>query len=45
VDAIFTEVHENPDQAPCDGPSSLTPSTFESVLADVLNIRRALGQR
>ena len=25
VDAVFMEVHENPELAPCDGPSSLTP--------------------
>ena len=44
IDALFTEVHEDPDHAPCDGPSSLTPALFESVLRDVLAIRRALGQ-
>jgi 2-dehydro-3-deoxyphosphooctonate aldolase (KDO 8-P synthase) len=42
VDALFTEVHEAPDSAPCDGPCSLTPALFESTLREVLAIRRAL---
>ncbi len=42
IDALFTEVHENPDAAPCDGPCSLTFELFEETLHDVLAIRRAL---
>ena len=42
VDALFTEVHENPEVAPCDGPCSLTFELFEETLSDVLAIRRAL---
>ncbi|HMK71697.1 MAG TPA: 3-deoxy-8-phosphooctulonate synthase [Myxococcaceae bacterium] len=44
VDALFTEVHESPDKAPCDGPSSLDPLMFETLLGQVQAIRRALGQ-
>jgi 2-dehydro-3-deoxyphosphooctonate aldolase (KDO 8-P synthase) len=44
IDALFTEVHEDPDHALCDGPCSLRPADFEKVLNDVLAIRRALGQ-
>ena len=44
VDALFCEVHEAPDTAPCDGPCSLTPEMFDSVLRDVVAIRRALGE-
>lgn len=44
VDALFTEVHESPDEAPCDGPSSLDPAMFEALLIQVSAIRRALGQ-
>ena len=44
VDALFTEVHEAPDTAPCDGPCSLTPAMFESTLREVVAIRRALDQ-
>jgi 2-dehydro-3-deoxyphosphooctonate aldolase (KDO 8-P synthase) len=45
IDALFTEVHENPDQALCDGPCSLTFEMFEKTLSDVLAIRRALGHQ
>lgn len=45
IDALFTEVHENPDAAPCDGPCSLTFELFESTLREVLAIRRALGHQ
>jgi 2-dehydro-3-deoxyphosphooctonate aldolase (KDO 8-P synthase) len=43
VDALFTEVHESPDTAPCDGPCSLTLEMFETTLREVVGIRRALG--
>ncbi|RKH32240.1 3-deoxy-8-phosphooctulonate synthase [Corallococcus praedator] len=43
IDALFTEVHEDPDRALCDGPCSLNPQMFEDVVRDVLSIRRALG--
>jgi 2-dehydro-3-deoxyphosphooctonate aldolase (KDO 8-P synthase) len=42
IDALFAEVHEDPDRALCDGPCALTPEAFEGVLTDVLAIRRAL---
>lgn len=42
IDALFAEVHEDPDRALCDGPCALTPEAFEQVLGDVLAIRRAL---
>jgi 2-dehydro-3-deoxyphosphooctonate aldolase (KDO 8-P synthase) len=45
MDALFTEVHENPDKALCDGPCSLTFELFEQTLTDVLKIRRALGHQ
>jgi 2-dehydro-3-deoxyphosphooctonate aldolase (KDO 8-P synthase) len=43
IDALFTEVHEDPDRALCDGPCSLNPQMFEDVVRSVLSIRRALG--
>jgi 2-dehydro-3-deoxyphosphooctonate aldolase (KDO 8-P synthase) len=43
IDALFTEVHEDPDRALCDGPCSLNPQMFEDVIRSVLSIRRALG--
>ncbi|MBL8950400.1 MAG: 3-deoxy-8-phosphooctulonate synthase [Myxococcaceae bacterium] len=42
IDALFTEVHENPDAALCDGPCSLTFELFEQTLRDVFAIRQAL---
>jgi 2-dehydro-3-deoxyphosphooctonate aldolase (KDO 8-P synthase) len=45
IDALFTEVHEDPENALCDGPCSLTFELFEQTLRDVLAIRRALGHQ
>ena len=42
IDALFTEIHEDPDKALCDGPCSLTLPMFQDVLNDVLAIRRVL---
>lgn len=40
VDALFWEVHENPDQALCDGPNSLPLGDLETLLGQVLSIDR-----
>jgi 2-dehydro-3-deoxyphosphooctonate aldolase (KDO 8-P synthase) len=45
VDAIFAEVHADPDRALSDGPNSLTYDLFEGLLAEVTAVRRALGGR
>jgi 2-dehydro-3-deoxyphosphooctonate aldolase (KDO 8-P synthase) len=45
IDALFTEVHEDPDRALCDGPCSLDFAGFEATLREVLAIRRALGHQ
>jgi 2-dehydro-3-deoxyphosphooctonate aldolase (KDO 8-P synthase) len=42
IDALFVEVHPDPDRAPCDGPSQITPAAFESLLTDIRAIERAL---
>jgi 2-dehydro-3-deoxyphosphooctonate aldolase (KDO 8-P synthase) len=42
IHALFSEVHENPDQALCDGPCSLSFEGFEQMLKEVLAIRRAI---
>jgi 2-dehydro-3-deoxyphosphooctonate aldolase (KDO 8-P synthase) len=44
VDALFMEIHEDPSVAKSDGPNSLDFELADRVLADVLAIRRALGQ-
>lgn len=36
VDALFWEVHENPDRALCDGPNSLPLDTVEELLGQML---------
>jgi len=46
VDALFFEVHDDPDRAPCDGPNMLPLEAFPAVLDAVLAIdaaRRASG--
>ncbi len=44
IDALFCEVHENPDEALSDGPNSLTYALLEGMLDEVLAIRRALAE-
>ena len=41
-DGIMIEVHNNPSQALCDGPQSLTPSQFAKVNEAVMRVREAL---
>ena len=43
IDALFCEVHEDPDRALSDGPNSLTFPVWEALVADVLRIRAALA--
>lgn len=45
VDALFAEVHENPDAALSDGPNSLTFEMLHEMLREVTVLRSALGQR
>jgi 2-dehydro-3-deoxyphosphooctonate aldolase (KDO 8-P synthase) len=42
IDALFVEVHEDPGNAPSDGPNMLTPAEFDALLEDVLAVRAAL---
>jgi len=44
IDALFTEIHEDPSTAKSDGPNSIDFDTADRLLADILKIRRALGQ-
>ena len=41
VDAMFFEVHDDPDHAPCDGPNMLPLESFSRVLDSVLAIDAA----
>lgn len=42
IDALFAEVHENPDAAMSDGPNSLTFELFDRMLREVCAIRAAI---
>ncbi len=43
IDALFLEVHPEPDRAPCDGPSQIDYAALEALLAEVRAIEAALG--
>ena len=43
IDALFCEVHEDPDRALSDGPNSLTFATWDALIGEVLAIRGALA--
>lgn len=38
ADGLMIEVHPNPAQALCDGPQSLTPANFNSLMNDIVKI-------
>ncbi|OKH21026.1 3-deoxy-8-phosphooctulonate synthase [Chroogloeocystis siderophila] len=42
IDALFMEIHENPDTAPSDGPNMIPLAHLETVLKQVLSIRNGL---
>ena len=42
IDALFCEVHEDPDKALSDGPNSLTFEMWDRLVGEVLRIRSAL---
>jgi 2-dehydro-3-deoxyphosphooctonate aldolase (KDO 8-P synthase) len=44
IDALFIEVHPNPDAAPCDGPSQISSEDLDSLLAEVCAIDRILRE-
>lgn len=43
IDALFMEVHENPDSAPSDGPNMVRLDQLEAILKPILNIRNGLA--
>lgn len=42
IDALFMEIHENPDIAPSDGPNMIPLANLEAVLKQILSIRAGL---
>lgn len=43
IDALFMEVHENPDQALSDGPNMVPLEHLEAVLTQIVRVREALN--
>ncbi len=43
IDALFMEVHENPDLAPSDGPNMIFLADLEKTLRQIVNIRQSLA--
>lgn len=44
VDALFLEVHENPDMAPSDGANMITPAALDRLLSEVVAVREAVAE-
>ncbi len=42
IDALFMEIHENPDFAPSDGPNMIPLEKLEMVLRQVVNVRASI---
>ena len=42
IDALFMEIHENPDNAPSDGPNMIPLANLEQILREVISVDRSL---
>ncbi|OPY58920.1 MAG: Phospho-2-dehydro-3-deoxyheptonate aldolase [Pelotomaculum sp. PtaU1.Bin035] len=45
ADGLLIEIHPNPQEALCDGPQSLTPANFCSMMTELKQIAAAVGRR
>ncbi|MDD3652786.1 MAG: 3-deoxy-7-phosphoheptulonate synthase [Desulfotomaculaceae bacterium] len=45
ADGLLIEVHPNPPEALCDGPQSLNPDNFSSLMVDLKQLAPALGRK
>ncbi|MDD4169685.1 MAG: 3-deoxy-7-phosphoheptulonate synthase [Desulfotomaculaceae bacterium] len=45
ADGLLIEVHPNPPEALCDGPQSLTPDNFYTLMSDLKQLAAALGRK
>jgi 2-dehydro-3-deoxyphosphooctonate aldolase (KDO 8-P synthase) len=45
VDAVFMEVHEDPDRAPSDGPNSVRLADVEALLRDLVALHAVATER
>ncbi len=43
ADGLIIEVHNNPSQALCDGPQSLTPEAFAALMGKIRCVREAIA--
>ncbi len=44
IDGLFVEVHPDPENAPCDGPSQVDLEALDRMLGEIMTIERALGR-
>ena len=44
ADGLLIEVHDNPEEALCDGPQALAPDTFKDLMADLKKVAHAVGR-
>ncbi len=44
ADGLLIEVHDNPEQAVCDGPQALKPSKFDTLMTELKLIAKAVGR-
>ena len=42
IDALFMEIHDNPDNAPSDGPNMIPLANLEKILREVISVNRSL---
>ena len=45
ADGLMIEVHHDPNRALSDGPQSITPDMFESLMGDLRQIAPVIGRR
>jgi 3-deoxy-7-phosphoheptulonate synthase len=45
ADGIIVEVHDNPEEAMCDGPQALLPDAFSALMKDLRNIAKVVGRQ
>jgi len=44
ADGVLVEVHPDPDRALSDGPQSITPDSFDALMAELGQIAPVLGR-
>ena len=44
ADGLLVEVHDDPEQALCDGPQALKPSKFDTLMGELRLIAKAIGR-